>query len=790
MAPVRRIEINWQEVFTSPSSPDREDSVCFASPSSAPQNSRAAAAAKGPRAGGAARASSDDEKQRETPYPTRRFGGLRGELEQRRGPGAVADDGAPRRVTRAAAKRSVARLVLEAAARGPDARSGDANVYNFSQEDEEGEDAGRKYSPYSSGKKNYGVLPIIKRKRQGHLGPRTIPVDKMYSTQPFSKSWNQRRAHAIDPEESDHGKCQQSESFNFSRFTKRRKEQLQESSSVYSRKVQDVVLLDDEDMQTEGEVNYEISDIRNEPKIYYPSRDDPGAVELTSSDINCLDPGAFLSSPVINYYIQKIKRTRLNHEDCRDKFYIFNTYFYGKLEEALGRLGDFSKLRRWWKGVNIFHRAYVILPIHGAAHWSLVIICMPAKDTVSGPIILHLDSLGMHRSAKILSTVGRYLEEEWRHLKKNPSPDTSVSEIIWEDLPSNIHKEKVQVPQQNNAYDCGIFMLYYIEWFIREAPERFTIDNLDMFNCSWFKPEEASGLRLRIRELLLEAFESARLDDAMSEAAASDDSYIGDGIKGGELEADAPSDSSEMVLEFGNTGKSNEGIKVAASEESGNSGKRNEGIKGAESEEASGESGDAGKSLEGYVAESEEESGESGEAGKSVEGINVAEPEEASGESGDAGKSIEVINVAVSDSAREEFGYAGKTKKGIKVAASEGASVECVSTDKSMVSVSDRAPASSSKCVENTAGCALSEAASFSDSMKDEEGTMKADSGSSKTEKEGLIAIVSPKRPRNEGVIPRMPIPDVVCDSCDSDTETRMKIVRVYRRNPHPINLG
>jgi len=416
---------------------------------------------------------------------------------------------------------------------------------------------------------------------------------------------------------------------------------------------------------------------------------------------------------------------------------------------------------------------------------------MPAKESVSGPIILHLDSLGMHSSTKILNTVERYFEEEWRHLKKNPSPDTSVSEIIWEDLPNNIRKEKVQVPQQNNAYDCGIFMLYYIEQFIREAPERFTIDNLDMFNCSWFKPEDASGLRLRIRELLQEAFESARLDDAMSEAAASDGSYIGDSIKGGELEADAPSDSSEMVLEFGNTGKRNEGIKVAASGESGNSGKCNEGIKVAESEEASGESGNAGRSIEGYegyVAESEEESEESGEAGKSDEGINVAEPEEASGESGDAGRIIEFINVAESDNASEEFGYAGKTKKGIKVAASYGASVECVSTDKSMVSVSDKAPASNSKCVENTAGCALSEAASFSDSVKDEEGTMKADLGSSKTEKEGLIGIVSPERPRNEGGIPRTPIPDVVCDSCDSDTEPTMKILRIFRKSPQKVS--
>lgn len=30
-----------------------------------------------------------------------------------------------------------------------------------------------------------------------------------------------------------------------------------------------------------------------------------------------------------------IKRTRLCNENFRDKFYIFNTHFFGKLEEAL-----------------------------------------------------------------------------------------------------------------------------------------------------------------------------------------------------------------------------------------------------------------------------------------------------------------------------------------------------------------------------------------------------------------------------------------------------------------------
>uniref|UniRef100_I1R7Q2 Ubiquitin-like protease family profile domain-containing protein n=2 Tax=Oryza glaberrima TaxID=4538 RepID=I1R7Q2_ORYGL len=341
--------------------------------------------------------------------------------------------------------------------------------------------------------------------------------------------------------------------------------------------VQDVVLLDDEDVQPEGQVDCRMHDRRNETMIYYPSRDDPEAVELSSSDIKCLDPGVYLSSPVINFYIQYMKRTKLHDDDCREKFYIFNTYFYSKLEEALLGKGEFLKLRRWWKGVNIYHTSYIILPIHGTAHWSLIIICIPSKESNSGPIILHLDSLELHSSAKIFDTVRRYLEAEWCHLRKNPPPDISISETIWDDLPSNIQKEKVQVPQQKNEYDCGIFMLYYIERFIRLAPERFTRDNLSMFSRSWFQPEDASDLRQRIRELLLEEFESARLDEALSEADTSDRSdNEEDATKSAESEqaaAAAPgSGSSEMIVEGGDTGISNEDFKgVAASKEASSS---------------------------------------------------------------------------------------------------------------------------------------------------------------------------------------------------------------------------
>lgn len=37
-----------------------------------------------------------------------------------------------------------------------------------------------------------------------------------------------------------------------------------------------------------------------------------------------------------------------------------------------------------------------------------------------------------------------------------------------------------QVPQQKNDYDCGLFVLYFIERFMEEAPERLKMKDLDM----------------------------------------------------------------------------------------------------------------------------------------------------------------------------------------------------------------------------------------------------------------------------------------------------------------------
>ncbi|KAI7732721.1 hypothetical protein M8C21_001899, partial [Ambrosia artemisiifolia] len=132
---------------------------------------------------------------------------------------------------------------------------------------------------------------------------------------------------------------------------------------------------------------------------------------------------------------------------------------------------SFLKFRKWWKGVSLFEKAYIFLPVHESAHWSLVIICLPSTEDELGPILLHLDSLGLHNSKSLFDNIKRYLKEEWSYLKKSKAAvDPSITDEICENLDYRVDHKRVTVPQQKNDYDCGLFVLLYMERFIKEAP--------------------------------------------------------------------------------------------------------------------------------------------------------------------------------------------------------------------------------------------------------------------------------------------------------------------------------
>ncbi|KAG8075888.1 hypothetical protein GUJ93_ZPchr0006g40858 [Zizania palustris] len=163
--------------------------------------------------------------------------------------------------------------------------------------------------------------------------------------------------------------------------------------------------------------------------------DNPCSVELSHDDMKCLEPESLLSSNILNFYIMYLLGTTQSTSRLRDKCHIFNTYFFTKLEALTSKVDQapyFLKMRRWWKGVDIFQKAYLLFPVHA-----------------------------------------EFLKQEWSYLNEPGSLEGfHLHGSVRRNLPRNICKKAIEVPQQENDYDCGLFVLYYMKRFIEEAPER------------------------------------------------------------------------------------------------------------------------------------------------------------------------------------------------------------------------------------------------------------------------------------------------------------------------------
>ncbi|KAL2892920.1 putative ubiquitin-like-specific protease 2B [Bienertia sinuspersici] len=169
---------------------------------------------------------------------------------------------------------------------------------------------------------------------------------------------------------------------------------------------------------------------------------------------------------------------------------------------------------------------FLVLLVGGAGggnfslHWSLIVICHPGliatfkdenvDDSVKVPCVLHMDSIrGSHAGLKDL--VQSYLLEEWKEKQKDTSEDI-VSKFI------NLRFLSLELPQQENCSDCGLFLLHYAELFIAEAPENFSPFQINKFENflkpDWFMPAEASLKRVHIQRLIYELLEGRPLENA------------------------------------------------------------------------------------------------------------------------------------------------------------------------------------------------------------------------------------------------------------------------------------
>lgn len=123
------------------------------------------------------------------------------------------------------------------------------------------------------------------------------------------------------------------------------------------------------------------------------------------------------------------------------------------------------------------------------------------KDPIKQPCILVFDSLAGASRARIIATLRDYLRIEYRI--KNNGKDRDFSKAVFKgDCP--------KVPQQDNFTDCGLFLLQYVETFLKSKIQNYRVPVTCLRN--WFNPQLVNRKRFDIQQLIHDLMREQGID--------------------------------------------------------------------------------------------------------------------------------------------------------------------------------------------------------------------------------------------------------------------------------------
>ncbi|CAL5061074.1 unnamed protein product [Urochloa decumbens] len=192
----------------------------------------------------------------------------------------------------------------------------------------------------------------------------------------------------------------------------------------------------------------------------------PSNIEITKEKLECLRPRGWLNDEVINLYIELLKERGKRKPERFLKCHFFNTFFYKKLTCGIDGY-DFQSVRRWTTfkklGYGLIECEKIFIPVHRDMHWCLAVINMKEKT------FQYLDSLGGW-GHDVLRVLARYVMDELK--------DKSNIEI---DTTSWVEEVSDCLPLQHNGWDCGMFMLKYIDFHSRGLKPSFSEEHMMYF---------------------------------------------------------------------------------------------------------------------------------------------------------------------------------------------------------------------------------------------------------------------------------------------------------------------
>ncbi|KAK4737700.1 hypothetical protein R3W88_001397 [Solanum pinnatisectum] len=226
------------------------------------------------------------------------------------------------------------------------------------------------------------------------------------------------------------------------------------------------VLLDEEE---EAEVSRALS---NSCRRKVLVKHENSNIDITGEILQCLSPGAWLNDEVINVYLELLKERERREPKKFLKCHFFNTFFYKKLISGKGGY-NYQSVKRWTSqrklGYCLFECDKIFVPIHKQVHWCLAVINKKEEK------FQYLDSLG-GRDQQVLKVLARYFIDEVKDKNGKDIDINSWKLEFVEDL-----------PEQENGFDCGMFMLKYADFYSRDIGLCFSQEHMPYFRSRTVK---------------------------------------------------------------------------------------------------------------------------------------------------------------------------------------------------------------------------------------------------------------------------------------------------------------
>ncbi|RVE58287.1 hypothetical protein OJAV_G00207750 [Oryzias javanicus] len=241
----------------------------------------------------------------------------------------------------------------------------------------------------------------------------------------------------------------------------------------------------------------------------------------------------------------------------------------GSNSDACQRQRRHQRVKTWTRHVDIFEKDFLFVPVNQEAHWYLVVICFPgldepkvepwaagshgeekagrckrseadaemnrsnsveaeaentpkepSKDSPTSPVnctektcrretvqkrpcILLMDSLKISLHERVVKLLRDYLQSEWE-VRRGSLRDFG---------PDQMKSSNCKVPLQDNSSDCGLYLLQYVECFLKDPVVHF---DLPLQLQQWFPRQQVRRKRDEIRDLILNLYRHQQLDSGKS----------------------------------------------------------------------------------------------------------------------------------------------------------------------------------------------------------------------------------------------------------------------------------